>query len=307
MRDATREVYEEAADRNVTPHERLGRWTVFPYYEVCEGRGGYAVAPRNVPEERVRKVWSERGRGVYVAVPVYAPANDPDPDGPPRVRYSPKGEAKRFLNVGDLYLPLKAHPDLFARFARLADEGEIGREAWLAWLHTYGVLGVMPSRTGRYQRNETTDSFTRFVHEALLANRALRLFEAVTADQDAPDVETISKLLPEDVGDGPEQVERAALWAIRDMVEQKVHAECHELLKPRDTGVWRKKSLSPFAGEWGFNSLLGAMWLQFSWLVKMDGLRYCAVPGCNNHISPHDRGDRKTCGDRCRKRKSRKS
>ena len=177
----------------------------------------------------------------------------------------------------------------------------------MRWLHEYGVLGVMASRMGRYQRNETTDSFSRFVHEALLANRALKLFEAVTADQDGPDVETISKLLPEDVDNDPDQAEQAALYAIQAMVEQKVHAECYEQLKPRDEGGWRKKTMSPFAREWGFSSLLGAMWLQFSWLVTMDGLRYCAAPGCNRHISPHARSDMKTCGATCRKRKSRKS
>jgi hypothetical protein len=238
---------------------------------------------------------------------MYAPANDPDPDGPRRVRHSPKGEARRFFNIGDWYWPLKDHPDLFARFARLGDEGEIGWEAWLAWLHAYGVLGVLPGRTGRYQRNETTDSFSRFAHEALLANRALKLFEAVTADKDGPDVETIAQILPEDVGDDPRQAERASLRAIQDMVEQKVHAECYEHLKPRDEVGWRKRNFSPFAREWGFNSLLGAMWLQFSWLVTMDGLRYCEVAGCNNHISPHDRSDRRTCSARCRKQKSRNS
>ena len=141
----------------------------------------------------------------------------------------------------------------------------------------------------------------------MLANRALKLFEAITADEDGPDVETIRELLLEDIGGEPDQVERTALWAIRDMVEQKVHAECHELLKLRDTGLWRKKNMSPFAGEWGFNSLLGAMWLQFSWLIRMDGLRYCEAAGCNNLIPPHARSDRKTFSDRCRKEKSRKS
>jgi hypothetical protein len=305
MSDITREVYSEAASRAVTLHERLGRWTVYPYYEVRGEREGYAVAPRNVPAERVRRVGSERGRGVYVAEAVYSPANDPHPEGWRRVRYSPKVAAKRFLNVGDWYWPLRDHPDLFARFARLGDEGEIGREEWLRWLHEYGVLGVMPIRTGRYQRNETTDSFSRFVHEALLANRALKLFEAITADQSGSDVETISQLLPEDVGDDPDQAERAALWAIQDVVKQKVHSECYEHLKPRDDGAWRKRNMSPFAREWGFSSLLGAMWLQFSWLVSMDGLRYCQAPNCNNFISPYARPDKDTCSDRCRKAKSR--
>jgi hypothetical protein len=289
MSDITREVYTEAASRAVTLHERLGLWPVLGYYRVQEtGRDAIAVADRTVPRD-VKVGRSQLDTRSF------------------DIRSDGRERRIRRRNIGEYYMPLKDHPDLFARFARLGDDGEIGREAWLAWLHEYGVLGVLPDRTGPYQRNGTTDSFSRFVQEALLANRTLKLFEAVTADQNAPDFETIRDLLPEVRGDEPDQVEIAALQTIRDTVEQKIHAECHDLLKLRDTGVWRKKNMSPFAREWGCNSLLGAMWLQFSWLVSMDGLRYCEMPGCNRHISPYARSDKTTCGARCRKRKSRKS
>ncbi len=287
MSDTTREVYSKAADRAVTLHERLGLWPVFGYYRVQEtGREAIAVADRTVPKD-VKVKESQRDTRSF----------DIRPDGRER--------RIRRRNIGESYMPLKDSPDLFARFARLADGGEIGREAWLEWLHEYGVLGVLPGRMGRYQRNEVTDSFSRFVQEALLANRILKAFEAVTADQDGPDVRTIRELLPEVVGDEADQVEQAALWTIRDTVEQKVNAECHQHLKPRDTGVWRKKGVSPFARVWGFDSLLGAMWLQFAWLVTMDGLRYCAAPGCNHHISPYARTDKETCDATCRQRKHR--
>jgi hypothetical protein len=287
MSDITREVYSEAASRAVTLHERLGLWPVFGYYRIQEmGEDATAVADRTVPRDVKLKDSQRDTRDFNIR-----------PDGRER--------RIRRRNIGEPYMPLKRNPDLFDEFARLADRGEIGREEWLRWLHEYGVLGVMPSRTGRYQRNETTDSFSRFVHEALLANRTLKLFEAVTADQSGSDVETISQLLPEDVGDDPDQAERVALWAIQDVVKQKVHSECYEHLKPRDDGAWRKRNMSPFAREWGFSSLSGAMWLQFSWLVSMDGLRYCQAPNCNNHISPYARSDKDTCTDRCRKAKSR--
>ena len=289
MHGITREVYFDAANRAVTSHERLGLWTKFGYYRIQEmGEDAIAVADRTVPRD-VKLNDSQRD------------TRDFD------TKVGNRQRRIRRRNIGEPYMPLKQNPDLFDEFARLADRGEIGRDEWLRWLHEYGVIGVLPSRTGRYQRNETTDSFSRFVHESLLANRALKLFEAVTADKDGPDVETIAQLLPDDVGDDPLQADRAALGAIQDLVEQKVHAECYEHLKPRDEAGWRKKNLSPFAREWGFSSLSGAMWLQFSWLITMDGLRYCEVPGCNNHISPHTRIDRKTCGDRCRKKKSRES
>ena len=99
----------------------------------------------------------------------------------------------------------------------------------------------------------------------------------------------------------PDQIEQAALCAVRDTIEQRIHAGCYQRLVLRDTDGWRKKNMSPLAREWGFNSLLGAIWLQFEWLVTMDGLRYCKAPGCNHHTSPYASPAKKTCDATCRK------
>ncbi len=63
--------------------------------------------------------------------------------------------------------------------------------------------------------------------------------------------------------------------------------------------------MTPFSREWGFASLLGAMYLQVEWLAIMDGLRYCQAPGCNRHLSPYARTNKVTCSPRCRKRHER--
>jgi hypothetical protein len=263
-----------------------------------------AVALRNVPKEKVRQAGRIKGRRLDVAEVGHVPASDLR-HVRRTVTYSPEKEkAEKFINLGHSYMPLEDYSDLFDRFARLADQDEIGRGVWLGWLHEYGVLGVLPGGTGRDQRNDITDSFSDFLQEARLANQTLRLFEAVTSP-DGLDVGSVQELLPEEygshVGDGPGQLERVALWAVKDSIEQKVRENCYNILVLRDTDVWRKKRLSPFATRWQFNSLLGAMWLQFKWLVSMDGLRYCQAPGCPRIISPYARSDKKTCSPACRK------
>lgn len=254
---------------------------------------------------------SRRARGDVVAVAdrtvpgTFKPSKrEKDPIS---VDYGMQDDIRRRLrrsNPANYYMPLRDCLELFDKFARLADQGEIGQQTWREWLDEYGVLGALPGRTGPYQCDQVTDSFLTFVQEALLANQTLRLLEAV-AGPDGPDVETIRELLPEEygvhVGDEPEQIERAALRAVEATIEQKVRADCYERPIPRDTGVWRKERLSPFTRRWEFTSLLEAMWLQFKWLVWMDGLRYCAA-GCGRHIPPYSRSDKKTCGARCRKR-----
>src|SRR3712207_4594803 len=122
MGDVTGEGDSEAAERAVTPHERLGLWSVFGYYRIEEtGRDLIAVAGRTVSQD-VKVGRSQLDTRSF----------DISPDGHER--------RIRRRNIGEPYMPLKDHPDLFARFARIGDEGEIGRETWLEWLHAYGVL-----------------------------------------------------------------------------------------------------------------------------------------------------------------------
>ena len=79
-----------------------------------------------------------------------------------------------------------------------------------------------------------------------------------------------------------------------------------------------------FERSWDFRSLLGAMWLQFYWLLTATGgVRRCQAPGCSKVISferpvlpsnPTVRNDRsqgyrkrrdaKTCSDACRQRRN---
>jgi hypothetical protein len=156
------------------------------------------------------------------------------------------------------------------------------------------------------------------VKEARLANQTLKLFGAATVPG-GPHVERISELLPEEYreysgGGSEELIKQAALFAVQDTAERKVHADCHLRLIPRldDEGrkeqpddEGRKKQVGPFLRVWDFDSLLGAMWLQFTWLATMNGPRYCEAPGCSNPIPSSACSDRITCSDACRKRRER--
>lgn len=286
------ETYRHAADQAVTEAERYDSWRVFGYYRVKEtDRDAIAVADRTVPKD---------------VKPVKGPESFE------YLRRDGSRERLRRINVVERYMPLadKEYADLFDRFARLADRGEIGQQEWLDWLHEYGVLGFRglgaDGKTGG--KNTVSDIYSVFVREARQANQMRRLFGAATLP-DGPDVGTIARLLPgeyrEYVSGGRGELAQAALFAIQDTVELKVHADCRPRLLARDGDEWRTQRVGPFLREWSFDSLLGAMWLQFMWLVTTDNLRYCEAPGCNNPISPYAKATRTTCDDRCRQRKRR--
>jgi hypothetical protein len=286
----TGEVGQEGVDTAVKEGELLGLWPVFGYYRIKEAPDGdaIAVADRTVPAN------------------VKPSKRDNDPISVDFEGLDGGHLRLRRYNPANHYMPLKDYPDLFVTFARLRDRGKIERQTWEEWLGEYGVLGVLTDGTGPYRRDQVTDSYHAFVREALLANRALRLFEA--ADRpDGPDVETLRVLLPDEngkrAGDEPDQMQDTALRAVESMIEQKVRADCYDRPVPRESRVWRKERLSPFTRRWEFTSLVGAMWLQFKWLVWTDDLRYCAA-GCGRHLPIRSRIDKKTCSARCRKRLS---
>ena len=103
------------------------------------------------------------------------------------------------------YAPLRQEPDLFLRFARLADDdgldlgvvGELDTEknaaVALSWAHDYGVLGLTSSVEEDGLRIARTiggkaDTVEAFAREAWTANGCLQLFEAATAETSDEDL-----------------------------------------------------------------------------------------------------------------------
>jgi hypothetical protein len=214
------------------------------------------------------------------------------------------------------YVPLREEPELFLKFVRLAEQ-EMDRNTWLNWVNRYGTLGL--GRVEPYKphaQGGPGETYARFVEESKAGNTALRLFEAATAPY-GPNTEAISSRVPDRYrAYVMANADRARNWALKEaavLCQYRLKTECYpQLYGTTDT----------FERSWDFRSLLGAMWLQFFWLLTATGgVRRCQAPGCTNVISfegpvaPPDRTvhndrshgyrkrrDAKTCSDACRQR-----
>ncbi len=208
------------------------------------------------------------------------------------------------------YAPLENCPGLFLKFSHLADTGGVSQKRWLEWIDTYGVLGLMPrgASTGKMpiKGDKLRDLYSVFVEEAQLASWCRRLFEAATTKR-KPDINTLRELLPDDYGtDGNEEAD--ALQIVMEVIDKKVREGCFRQRLVR--GNYRQSRSSPLLSRWNFNSLIGAMWLQFQWLTQTDDwMRRCEY--CGGMLAPNSRSDKKWCdreeGKACRQAIHRRS
>ena len=189
------------------------------------------------------------------------------------------------------YSPLKDRPSLFLTFSRLADGGGVSPGQWFEWVEKNGVLG----KTAGSRGDKGIDVYSVFQEEARLASRTRRLFEAATIPR-KPDVAGILALLPgeyEGVDEDPRRAEKGALDIVAETVQRQVRQGCFYCNLPRDN--FRQSRRSPLVHQWGFNSLLGAMWLQFEWLTAWDKwMRRCA--NCGRMLSPERTDRARYCG-----------
>ncbi len=263
-----------SADKSVNTDLRESLWLVYDEYELkCNADGDRYVARAG-----------KGGLDIEAAQPVFA------------------------------YLPLVNHMDLFLRFARLKPEvpslglswsasltgyphifddydyskldTDKNAETALGWARDNGVLGLasgsLPRRGGEPVKRSggnpdggPEEKVWRFVVESLIANRTLRLYEAATSPDPAGSVWTIEKELSGD--HSPEHARRTALDDVSRTVETMLEGRCYPTLRRRKDGIVQ---------GWGFESLLGAMWLQMMWLVSADGeVRRCKRGLCNRVVT----------------------
>ena len=227
-----------------------------------------------------------------------------------------RGAGQRYARVdiregGRVYRPLVDTPALFLEFAMLADDPsldtavdtETNADVYLDWLSTYGVLGLETvtrhRRRGVSTRGGPEESLENFIREAWIANQAIRLWEAATAD--SPDAETIrfhaERYYRWPVADfftglhsGESTIstlERARAFAIREVaavVQEKVAWSVYPALYQRKDGS--------FEQAWDFINLLGAMWLQMLWLMTdPENAQRCKLPGCDRVVYHDERQD----------------
>jgi hypothetical protein len=200
-----------------------------------------------------------------------------------------------------VYRPLREHPALFADFARLeiSDDPDGQAQAALAWARKYGVLGLehepplrpttailLPERDDLTVRSASRerDSVDAFVREARIAADVLALYKAAKN----PNVLSERKW---PVEHGPPKEIRN-----REVIERM---DVYEVYRPEvgnesASGFWTEWGLDVcaaitqtyvseycrptmyrrgggnFERGWGFDNLLGAMWLEMYWLLTVE-------------------------------------
>lgn len=242
-------------------------------------------------EEHYEELGSE-GKRVYEDVIVYAPFRPPPP--------KPGGDVFHLGNLPQdeglkrLYAPLRDTPDLFLRFAGLARRGPLSKDQaltiMLEWVTSYGVLGIegllcppdVPERIA--QNRERRESLEAFWVEVRRAARCLALYEAAMAPG-GPDVAVMDKWGAS--GSTPEVKREWALIVASDTVAGHVHADCHPFFyRTVERGVrggfgFEADKTIGFEQGWGFDSLIGAMYLQMMMYMTggKEGVK-CKRPGC---------------------------
>ena len=205
-------------------------------------------------------------------------------------------------NVARVYAPLREEPDLFLRFASLAEqdpgiEDRDGRlEITMNWIKTYGVLGLVYENGHTHElvyghRSDRRENLLLFWNEVHRAAGCITAFRAGTAP---------ARMLKQSNIWGKTTVEKrkSAAELLASQLNSKLQHECYPKLYYevlRETGEPANVGLS-----WGFRSLLGAMYLQLAWRIKS---RQCQAPGCNNIIGLDRRSDAETCSKTCKQRR----
>lgn len=161
------------------------------------------------------------------------------------------------------------------------------------WAERYGLLDkpwtfALTFTTQRsdeeqpaWMRDRGTDrlqSVWEFFLAAKQANRCLRLYEAVMAEKE-PDFETLQLYGIE--RDEPEEMSRAALMEVMEIVQRNLKGYCYpRLYYNKDTG-----QPLPVIG-WSFHTLRGALYILMARLLTAspENIRRCAYPGCTRII-----------------------
>jgi hypothetical protein len=281
-----------ALNKTVEENSRRGEWLVYAHYEIVQDKAGnrYVRAPE---PNRVKKV---------------------------------------------LHPLSRVSADLFLRFAGLVEEFSMDKEpdtpgnaqAAKSWAEAYGVLGFNPpdmslirlensqrvtadylgmpwrgdvvmGRRNTAHGGRPNESVENFALAAWEAHIVLRLYESARSQEDVDTPSVVRFMSSEPVEFGFSFVERdvysqdshlTRLWAqtiVEDAVNRNIETYCYPTIQGAP---------GSYEEGWGFRSLLGAMWLQMSFLMRTD--RRCWW--CNKPLDPGRRSHARFCDNkgRCR-------
>jgi hypothetical protein len=226
------------------------------------------------------------------------------PDGTLGIMSSSNLQDAEKRSVKRYIAPITQHKDLFLKFARHIPNGRVSTEEALdvvrAWVTEYGVLGLdsVDDQLNRGRR-ESVRGFWRAASEAEMI---LDLYEAARPKK--PDQRLRQVLMrwePEHNWSGVSVNEQReyALERVGNKVGQIVENQCYPQL-------WRtvnkaRNQTRGFTYDFGFRSLLGAMYLQMMWLLTdEDNVRQCQRRGCYNTLPPGSNKNRMYCSDACK-------
>ena len=233
-----------------------------------------------------------------------------------------------------VYRPLREYPALFAEFARLdlRDDGQ----AALSWARKYGVLGLEygPSRRpitaillpergwpSEPSASRERDSVEAFVREARIAADVLALYKAAKKPNAQSERKWPAEHGPPEKIRNREVIERMDVYEIyrpeRKAVGSRFWTEwgldvCAAITQTYVSEYCRpmmyRRGDGEFERGWGFDNLLGAMWLQMYWMLTAadDELR-CLNPRCPDPDFVLSQGEaqgvgrpRKYCSETCK-------
>ncbi|RPJ64197.1 MAG: hypothetical protein EHM12_00395 [Dehalococcoidia bacterium] len=221
-----------------------------------------------------------------------------------------RGSSKRY------YAPLRKNPAMHRIFCDITDNKGI-----IEFASKYGMLGF--TRSFRVRKRGTdqstlmlTESMARWKYELAEMKRLVYLWELVKSkrlsllgahlDREDDGIYVALGKRKELIADNSsalarkwdregEQPVEAALQYLTASINKKVTGSVFPTVLPS-----YQKQIYLLPGN-----LLAAMWLMFLWEV-IGEVRPRRCPGCNEWFDPK-RSTRITCGDRCRKRKSRQN
>lgn len=282
MKAINDEHVEDALGIAVKNKLRAGHWPVYERYEFREEDGEVFVV---APTTSLRRSGDSDGDWVRMVI------RDPDEDIK-RV-YAPLRTPELLLEFAELVEPITRKTVKLADLAERPTEEPFARELVLYWAGKYGVLGIRDVDVVAHDDGDNSgvtigaarrESVRRFYEEAFAINRSLRLYEAATGEG-GPDRVMVEEAVVHEplwayqLKQQPDaEVEEWALGKVLQTVQRRLYDESHSQLYRYDTGE--------VVGGLGFQSLLGAIWMQMSWLLMSDtAVKRCKVHDCRKVIS----------------------
>jgi hypothetical protein len=271
---------EEALVRAVKKDSPSRPWPVYRRYEpIEEGGVSYVVASVGLFEEIVDETGDRGGQGRRW-----------------RGREPEKTEADKIALKP--YAPLQT-PELIVDLAELADK-PITPEAVVGWAETYGLLAssrledvleqsglVARERISGYGCRESVPSFEKAAKEI---RTCLRAYEALRGreDLDLAELSARTDRLPTEALRPWERKpghERAHLFGVLGrMVQMRLHEHCYPQFNIYTRGG---HPTGRYALTHGFHGLIGAIWIQFAWLLESESrhVTFCKLPDCRRVVS----------------------